>query len=375
MNGCNEFFLESTSYLDVLEQMQDGIMVVDTDFRIQFWNPAATRILGYEFQDVYGKSCESLGPLCKRDTSGRLLCGGGLCPLKLCIAGGFSGAYPTYIFIRSKEGRDVPLSMSINALKEKTGTIRGAVAVFRDMSEEYGQLRLAGEIQKNMVTTKPFSHKKLRISTLFHSLEVTGGDFVEAFLNDSGTLIASSADATGHGVSAALFAMIYKTLFHSSLKADRSAAQILEYINDGFLRTSTVEGYYLTASVLVMDPESASGVYASAGHPMALVFRKRHDVMVPEPIRERSFMIGMVESVKYPEIKIHLSPGDILFIASDGLYEAEDQQGNPFGIEGVAAFFADGGRDLEELYAILKSRISIGDLEDDISALMIEALE
>ena len=86
-------------------------------------------------------------------------------------------------------------------------------------------------------------------------------------------------------------------------------------------------------------------------------------------------MIGMVESVKYPEIKIHLSPGDILFIASDGLYEAEDQQGNPFGIEGVAAFFADGGRDLEELYAILKSRISIGDLEDDISALMIEALE
>jgi serine phosphatase RsbU (regulator of sigma subunit) len=85
-------------------------------------------------------------------------------------------------------------------------------------------------------------------------------------------------------------------------------------------------------------------------------------------------MIGLVEGAKYEQIPIALDPGDILFLASDGIYEAEDQNGEAFGIEGVAAFFADGGRNLEDLYLLLRSRHPYQDLADDVSALLIEAL-
>ena len=126
-----------------------------------------------------------------------------------------------------------------------------------------------------MVTTKGFRHEGLRVDTLFQPLEVTGGDYIEAFVTDTGLLAASGADATGHGISAALFAMIYKTLFHGSIKNTLSPAEMLESINRDFCRTSTVEGYYLTSSIVVMDPASRRGYFASAGHPMALIFRSR----------------------------------------------------------------------------------------------------
>ncbi|MFQ3547340.1 MAG: SpoIIE family protein phosphatase [Termitinemataceae bacterium] len=378
MNTCNdELLLESTSYFDVLEQMQDGIFITDTEYTIRYWNPAAEAILGYPSQDVCGWSCATLGPLCKRDAAGNHLCGEGICPLALALRGGFSGRYPHYVFMRAANGREVPLSLSVTILKNKSGQPVGAIGMFRDMTEEYGQLKLAGEIQRHMVTTEPFAVGSLRVSTLFHPLEVTGGDYVEAFKTDTGLLVASSADATGHGVSAALFAMIYKTLFHGSLKSTYSPAKMLEMINQDFIQTSMVEGYYLTASILVMDPKTRTGYFASAGHPMALIFRRRHGVLVPEPIRERSFMIGMVEGCKYQEIPFSLDPGDIMFLASDGVYEAEDTNGMPFEIEGVTAFFADWDtnerRNLEDLYTVLKSRNPLGQLADDISALMIEA--
>lgn len=374
MDAQREFLLESVSYFDVLEQMQDGIFIVDREYAIRYWNPAATAILGYPARDVCGWSCKTLGPLCKRDSSGTPLCGDGLCPLALSISGGYSGKYPHYAFMRAADGREVPLALTVCPLKDAAGATIGGICVFRDMTEEYGQLKLAGEIQKHMVTTEGFRCGGLRVTTLFRPLEVTGGDYVESFVTDTGLLVASGADATGHGVSAALFSMIYKTLFHGSLKQSYDPALMVETINADFCRTSTVEGYYLTASIAIIEPETRSGYFASAGHPMALMFRSRSGALVPEPIRERSFMIGMVEGAKYEQAPIELDEGDMLLLASDGIYEAEDSEGEAFGIEGVAAFFADGGRDLEELYGILKARNPLGELADDISAILIEGV-
>lgn len=374
VDAQNEFLLESISYFDVLEQMQDGIFIVDREYSIRYWNPAASAILGYPARDVCGWSCKTLGPLCKRDANGTPLCGEGLCPLAFSISGGFSGRYPHYVFMRAADGREVPLSLSVSPLRDRDDRTLGGICQFRDMTEEYGQLKLAGEIQKHMVTTAGFTHGGFRVATLFHPLEVTGGDYVEAFVTDTGLLAASSADATGHGISAALFAMIYKTLFHGSIKETYSPAKMLNTINDDFCRTSMVEGYYLTASVVVLDPNSRTGMFASAGHPMAMVFRLRSGVLVPEPIRERSFMIGMVDGAKYEESSIHLAPGDFLLLASDGIYEAEDASGEAFGLEGVVAFFADGGRNLEDLYAVIKARNPLGELADDVSAILIESV-
>lgn len=366
---------QNTSCTDaqqILDQLPDGVFVTDRAHTIIYWNPGARAILGFSPQELDGQSCRALGPLCKRDSTGNALCAGGLCPLSFALSGGFSGLYPHYVFMRTRDGREVPVKLSVSPFKDAEGSITGAIAVFRDMSEEYAQLKLAGEIQKHMVTMRGFNSGPFRVETLFHPLEITGGDYIEVFETDTGLLIATSADATGHGISAALFAMIYKTLFHASLKETYSPAQMLELINRDFCNTATVEGYYLTASIVIFDPSSGKGYFASAGHPTALVLRSRQGVLVPQPINERSFMIGMVDGAHFKEIPLNLGPGDLLFLTSDGIYEAEGHDDIPFGIEGAASFFADGGRDLEDLYRQIKARNPFGELADDVSAILIE---
>ncbi len=373
-----DFLLESVSYYDVLEQMQDGVFIIDEDFTLRYWNAAAAKILGYTAAEVCGWSCRALGPLCKRDAAGNSFCGDGLCPMELAMRGGFSGRYPHYVFARTADGRELPLSLSVCALRDERGLAKGGLCVFRDMSEEYQQLRLAGEIQKKMVTTESFSRRGLRVETLFKPLEQTGGDFVEAFFTDSGRLIITGADATGHGISAALFSVIYKSLFHAGIGSTDSPAELLTLINREFCRTVTVEGFYLTASIAIIDPATRQGLFASAGHPTALVLRQRGDRIEAEPIRERSFMIGLVEGARYEEIPLTLGEGDSLLIVSDGLYEAEDGEGTAFGMEGVADFFSrrspgEPGR-LEELYQALRVRSPLGELADDASAILVRCL-
>ncbi|GAB1482024.1 hypothetical protein MASR2M78_08390 [Treponema sp.] len=61
MEARNDFLLESTSYYDVLEQMRDGIFIVDREYTIHYWNPAAASLLGYPAGEVCSWSCASLG--------------------------------------------------------------------------------------------------------------------------------------------------------------------------------------------------------------------------------------------------------------------------------------------------------------------------
>lgn len=75
-------------------------------------------------------------------------------------------------------------------------------------------------------------------------------------------------------------------------------------------------------------------------------------------------MIGIIDGGKYKQMDINLKLGDMLFLTSDGVYEA----GESFGINGVANYFINGGANLEELYAQIKEQNPLYNLADDAKA-------
>ena len=85
--------------------------------------------------------------------------------------------------------------------------------------------------------SRGFTRNGVRVETLFTPVDEIGGDFLEAFFLDDHTLIATMADATGHGISASLFTMAYKTLLHSPSPCTRPG-QVLEHVNSGFLESA-----------------------------------------------------------------------------------------------------------------------------------------
>jgi sigma-B regulation protein RsbU (phosphoserine phosphatase) len=225
-----------------------------------------------------------------------------------------------------------------------------------------------------MITQHGFCRNGVRVETIYAPVDEIGGDFLEAFFLDERSLIATIADATGHGISASLFTMVYKTLLHSSFTAHRSPAGVLASINRGFLETAGVDGFYISSCLVSYDPLTRRGSYAAAGHPRGLIFRPEGPgAVLREKLAMQSLMLGVDEEARFAEIEFQLAPGEFLLVTSDGILEAPCRSGGQFGVQGVQEFFKGyaGSRPLDDLLAEVRARSSFQPLGDDVSLLLI----
>ncbi|MBE6612771.1 MAG: diguanylate cyclase [Ruminococcaceae bacterium] len=120
-------------YLDIINNLRDGIYFVDTERRIRFWNRAAEEITGYTAEEIVGKACHQSG-LNHIDEEGRPLCHIG-CPLFATIADGKQRQHR--VFVRHKSGYRIPVLVNVFPIC-KENAIVGAVEIFtRDTPTVY----------------------------------------------------------------------------------------------------------------------------------------------------------------------------------------------------------------------------------------------
>jgi phosphoserine phosphatase RsbU/P len=366
--------LTQISFPEFLDQVQDGLYVVDRSRRIVFWNTAAEELTGFTARQMVGKRCVDPGVLDHRTLLGENLCQDETCPLLRCMSSDVGGTVPHLILMKTASGRPLPISLSVGPLHGRAGESIGAIALFRGMREEYQQRKLAVEIQKRMITQGDFARNGVRVQTLYRPVDEIGGDFLEAFFIDERTLIATIADVTGHGISASLFTMVYKTLLHSSFAHHRNPGKVMGSINRGFLETAGVDGFYIGACLVIYDTVSRAGWYAAAGHPRGLIFERCGDgYRLAETLSIQSLMLGMDEGTRFSEVEFALSPDRFLLICSDGMLEAPCADAKQFGIEGMERFFARYGGDapLTDLLAEIQRRSAFSPLGDDVSAILV----
>ncbi len=366
--------LSQTSFSEFLDQVQDGLYIVDPSRRIVFWNTAAEELTGFTAEQMVGKRCVDPGVLDHRTVFGENLCQDDTCPLLRCMSSDVGGTVPYLILMKTASGRPLPISLSVGPLHSRAGESIGAIALFRSMREEYQQRKLAVEIQKRMITQGDFSRNGARVRTLYRPVDEIGGDFLEAFFIDERTLIATIADATGHGISASLFTMVYKTLLHSSFAHHREPGQVMGSINQGFMETAGVDGFYIGACLVSYDTVSRTGRYAAAGHPRGLVFeRSGGGFRLAEALSIQSLMLGMDEGTRFGEVQFTLSPDRFLLVCSDGMLEAPCTDAKQFGVDGIERFFAsyEGNAPLTDLLADIQRRSAFNPLGDDVSAILL----
>jgi PAS domain S-box-containing protein len=360
------------SYAAFLDQVQDGLYVVNAARTIVLWNRAAWELTGFAPDDMIGRRApEALG---HRTIAGESLQSDEEDPLLRCMRTGIGGIVPQIILMNTRTGRPLPIQLSVGPLRGADGSSFGAIALFRGMREEYQQRRLAVEIQKRTVTQGGFSRHGVRVDTLYVPLEEIGGDFLEAFFLDERTLIATLADATGHGISAALFTMVYKSLMHASFGSHRDPSRVLEAVNAEFLETAGVDGFYVGACLVRYDTLLREGAYCAAGHPRGLLFTGTGDgFRLRETIGAQSLMLGMDEHARFKEVPFTLADGEFLLLVSDGMLESPCREGGQFGLKGIEAFFSTytGSSPLPELLAECRRGGALDPLADDVSAILV----
>ena len=117
----------SITYKSILDQIKDGVFIVDTDMRIVYWNTGAESILRFTRDEMVDQLCADTENLCREPDDATPPCFDGRCPLKRALDGRFVGRYPHLIFMRARNGKDIPVSVTVCPLHNEAGVVLGAI--------------------------------------------------------------------------------------------------------------------------------------------------------------------------------------------------------------------------------------------------------
>lgn len=193
------------------------------------------------------------------------------------------------------------------------------------------QLQLARSIQRDLLPDGPPRLDGFDIACRCESAELVGGDYFDFIPLPSGALGMVIADVSGHGIAAAMMMIEVRAIFRSLAREALSLNQILEKTNE--LITPDLDQRFVTALFGVLQPQSRTFQYGSAGHP-AMIISSGGDV---HPLESFGMPLGVHHGTMGISGEISLMDGDLLALYTDGLVERLNPQDGVFG----TARFAD----------------------------------
>jgi len=155
-------------------------------------------------------------------------------------------------------------------------------------------------------------------------------DYIELGNGRVGILIADVADK---GVASSFFMAICRTAIRTVAEALESPAQVLSEANRR-IYASNPKSLFVTVFYGILDARSGWFTYANGGHLQPYLFSAtKAPVKLP---RTAGMALGVVDDAEFSEHRIHIAPGERVFLYSDGITEAFNEQGREFGDAALA---------------------------------------
>jgi sigma-B regulation protein RsbU (phosphoserine phosphatase) len=249
------------------------------------------------------------------------------------------------------------------------------------------ELKLASEIQRSMLPRPSVLSAvadRFDVHAMLEPARTVGGDLYDFFVTPRGRLCFLVGDVSDKGVPAALFmaravdiVRVVTRLTGGDGRDDPDPAWILGQAN-GELCENNESGMFVTLLLAILDPASRKLSYCNAGH-VAPRLRRDGDGITRLEGR-RSPPLGVSRKASYGAATVGLEPGDLVFVCTDGVTEAENAANELFGEERMEqALAAPGLETAEALIAAVIREVHAYAGEgrppsDDITALAVRLL-
>lgn len=165
-----------------------------------------------------------------------------------------------------------------------------------------------------------------------------GGDYFDLVPLEDGRVAIGVGDVCGKGVPAALFMGITRTLIRINLRETPDLPGAILKAN-AYLANNNAGEFFATLVYAAFDPVSGDIEYCSCGHPPALIRRAGGGV---EALAAGGLPVGLFDDMKMKVRRAALASGDLLFLYTDGVTEAEDSEARQFGEERLRDLLAGG---------------------------------
>jgi hypothetical protein len=178
------------------------------------------------------------------------------------------------------------------------------------------------------------------VASHYRAATEIGGDYFDFLPQPNGEIGIAFGDVSGHGLTSGIVMAMAKSALLVQVDVDASPRTVMNVLNDIVIRTAP-RRILMTFFFGLLDPRAQSLRFSSAGHLDPYVYRAKQKRL--EALSSWGFPLGVRRREPFREHDVEFEPGDRLILYSDGLIEAIDDDGEPFGFDRFERVLLDAG--------------------------------
>jgi len=215
------------------------------------------------------------------------------------------------------------------------------INTIRENERTEQDLLRAREMQMSMLPTQdlhvePADCLCLNASGNCSPAEKVGGDYYDYFRLSDDQVGLVVGDVEGHGFHTGLMVAMAKSCLQVQMKTDHSIPSVMSALEDmvtGFMQSE--HSLYMTLCYIIVDLKNQALLFCNAGHNYPYHYRASSDQLdvLESSARPLGMFVNMLGLQEFETSRSGWEAGDVFILYSDGIIEAEDDDGEPFGEE------------------------------------------
>jgi len=201
-------------------------------------------------------------------------------------------------------------------------------AIRRQERQLERDIAMAREVQLRLLPSAAPSHPHAEMAVRFLPARSIGGDLYDFIDYGPDRTAIVLGDVSGKAAPAALFAALVSGIMRSAAAHQPQPAAMLTLLNDA-LQERKLESQYVTLLFALWDDENQTLQVANSGAVQPVFCRAGQSITV----KAEGFPLGLFPDVSYEEFNVATQPGDAIVFISDGILDAENEQGEMYGEE------------------------------------------
>jgi sigma-B regulation protein RsbU (phosphoserine phosphatase) len=269
------------------------------------------------------------------------------------------------------------------SFNEMTGSIEGLLQTAAEKKRLEEELRIARAIQMSLLPRGPLDVPGLGITALCVPAREVGGDYYDFFRLPGNRLGILIADVSGKGTSAALYMAELKGLVLALSQRYESPRELLIEVNR-IISEHLDSRSFITAAYAVVDLDHGTMRFCRAGHTPLIFFSDAGNGPSAQVLTPNGMVLGLrIEGAEdlfsqlLEEVRIDLTPGDVVVLYTDGITEAMNTDSDLFGEGRLSALVEEHGHlDSSELRERImrevESFVGAANQHDDMTMILVK---
>jgi len=271
----------------------------------------------------------------------------------------------------------------VSKLRSQVGLIKTLHGNLQeDLSLITSELETAANVQREFMSNNVQEVHGVSFSSLWRPASVVSGDMYDITQLDEDHVALFIADAIGHGISAAMLAMMLtRTLaanrFDASTGNFTQPCDILSFLNAALLERTGDSARFATAAYGILNCKTNQFTFAGAGHPPSLLSRSTGEPLLLE---SDGPLLGVFEHDDFPQRTVNVSKGDTVLMYSDGFEtmlgdEKYNKNEMPKYLKAMQEFCKNSDGDVLDEISLFLNQTSSRTAEDDLTMICMKANE